>query len=206
MIDRLHLFLWRIKRCLFQQIKDYIEVSQFHQHFSPAFFHTKVLRAAFLYLHFMLTLFWRKNSSTKAALKMLVKLSHGLTFLFLALFLLQNWPLNKTIKSDYNKATNCLVNVFKVRSFKSKKHQVCKFNPFHTNMWRIKLTWKFPALALRLPLHSEFPREKYISFSLFQKWAEAQFIIKLLNQLQAKMQCTISLLWIAAKPYLQWFH
>ncbi len=150
LIDRILYFFWRIKRCLYQQIKDYIEVSQFHQHFSPAFFHTKVSRAAFLYLHVMLALFWQKNASTKAALKILVKLTHELPFLFLALFLLQNWPLYKTIKSDYNKATNCLVNVFKVRSFKSKKYQVCSFNPFYTNMWRIKLTWKFPALALRL--------------------------------------------------------
>ncbi len=43
--------------------------------FYARFFHMKVLRAVFLYLHFRLVLFWCKNIGVKASLKMLVKLT-----------------------------------------------------------------------------------------------------------------------------------
>ncbi len=47
----------------------------FHQHFFALLFRTKVSYEAFLYFHFRFVLFWHKNISTKAARKMLVKLT-----------------------------------------------------------------------------------------------------------------------------------
>jgi hypothetical protein len=38
-------------------------------------FHTKVFCAAFMYLQFEFVIFWQKDFSAKAALKMLVKLT-----------------------------------------------------------------------------------------------------------------------------------
>jgi hypothetical protein len=55
---------------------------------SPIFyeqlFHTKVLCAAFMCLQFGFVIFWQKDFGTKAAQKMLVKLTPGKTRLFTA--------------------------------------------------------------------------------------------------------------------------
>jgi len=50
---------------------------QFHQHFTGSFFHTKDFCAAFMSLQLGFVIFWRKNIGTKAAHKMLAKMTEG---------------------------------------------------------------------------------------------------------------------------------
>jgi len=54
--------------------------SQFHQHFTIAFFRTKVFWAGFLLSQFGFKIFWLKNIGAKAAHKMLMKLTTGVNF------------------------------------------------------------------------------------------------------------------------------
>jgi hypothetical protein len=48
---------------------------QFHQCFTNSFFVQKFFCAAFMWLQFGFVIFWRKDFGTKAAHKMLVKLT-----------------------------------------------------------------------------------------------------------------------------------
>jgi len=53
---------------------------QFHQYLTSNFLNTIVFYAAFLQLQFDFVNFWKKNIGTKAAGKMLLKLTTGVNF------------------------------------------------------------------------------------------------------------------------------
>jgi len=65
-----------MKRITFQ-IKWSHTLGCFSLIFYKQLFHTKVFFKAFLYLQFGIVIFWQKETSAKAACKMLVKLTAG---------------------------------------------------------------------------------------------------------------------------------
>jgi hypothetical protein len=68
---------------------------QFHQHFACSFVY-KIFANRFLYLHFRFVL-WRKNIDSKAALKMLVKLTPMVNFTNILLARLRQFPCAKKV-------------------------------------------------------------------------------------------------------------